>query len=216
MKSYGKLIKSVINVIAVGLIVTLFGCSAIKANEAEGEAVRPEGQIINEVYAAEETAVEEEVSTAENEIKDEQEQTQGKRVIALSKSNAELWLLAGGELIATSDDAMKAEGITDETISLGDMDHVSIEAIAALEPDLLIVFSTDPAQKALGEAAEGKGLRVLYTNIDDFDDYASVMKNLTAVTGREDLYKQNVEDVAGEIELIKSEVPADAGLTETA
>ena len=35
MKSYGKLIKPVINVIAVGLIVTLFGYSAIKANEAD-------------------------------------------------------------------------------------------------------------------------------------------------------------------------------------
>lgn len=210
MKQYGKLIKPVINVIAVGLIVTLFGCSAIKANEADAAQKTEKGSLIGEVLAAEETAVPEPEDTEEEAVAEEVIEEKEQRVIALSKSNAELWLLAGGELIATSDDAMKAEGITDETISLGDMDHVSLEAIAALEPDLLIVFSTDPAQKALGEAAEGIGLRVLYTNIDDFDDYVSVMKSLTAETGRWDLYKQNVEDVAEEIETVKSEVPEDA------
>jgi len=67
------------------------------------------------------------------------------KVIALSKSNAELWLLAGGSLIGTSEDAMALAGISPETVSLGDMDHVSLEAIAGLEPDLIILFSTDPA-----------------------------------------------------------------------
>ena len=105
---------------------------------------------------------------------------------------------------------MKIGGISEETVSLGDMDHVSLEAIAALEPDLLIVFSTDPAQKALGEAAEGIGIRVLYTNIDDFDDYEAVMKDLTAETGRDDLYKKNVADVAEAIEEIIGSVPEDA------
>lgn len=54
------------------------------------------------------------------------------KVIALSKSNAELWLLAGGSLIGTSEDAMELAGISPETVSLGDMDHVSLEAIAGL------------------------------------------------------------------------------------
>ena len=184
MKQYGKLTKLIINLAALSFIITAFGCSAIKGNETDVEP-RNDDVIINKVQAAEEA------------------------VIALSKSNAELWLLAGGELIATSDDALKIEGISEKTVSLGDMDHVSLEAIAALEPDLLIVFSTDPAQKALGEAAEGIGIRVLYTNIDDFDDYAAVMKDLTAETGRADLYKENVADVAEEIEEIIGNVPGD-------
>ena len=68
------------------------------------------------------------------------------KVIALSKSNAELWLLAGGSLTGTSEDAMDLEGISPETVSLGDMDHVSLEAVAALEPDMMILFSTDPVR----------------------------------------------------------------------
>ncbi len=210
MKQYGKLTKPVINIIAFIFIITSFGCSAIRGNEADSEQKTDEGSIISEVQAAEETAVTEPEDTEEEAVTEETKEESAQRVIALSKSNAELWLLAGGELIATSDDAMKIDGISEDTVSLGDMDHVSLEAIAALEPDLLIVFSTDPAQKALGEAAEGIGLRVRYTNIDDFDDYAAVMKDLTAETGRDDLYKKNVSDVSEEIDKVISGVPEDA------
>lgn len=40
------------------------------------------------------------------------------KVIALSKSNAELWLLAGGSLIGTSEDAMALAGISPETYGI--------------------------------------------------------------------------------------------------
>ncbi|MBR4528893.1 MAG: ABC transporter substrate-binding protein [Lachnospiraceae bacterium] len=130
------------------------------------------------------------------------------RVIALSKSNAELWLLSGGDLIATSDDAMETEGLSADTVSLGDMDHVSLEAAVALEPDLVILFSTDPKQRALGEALEGVGVKVYYTNIDCFDDYAEVMRSFTQMTGRTDLYDRNVREVRAEIGRVLADAPA--------
>lgn len=145
---------------------------------------------------------------------DSKDQTTGdvkcpQKVIALSKSNAELWLLAGGKLIATSDDAMELDGIGD-AVSLGDMDHVSLEAVTALEPDMLIVFSSDPAQKALGESAQGLGTNVKYTNIDNFDDYDEIMAYFTGLTGRDDLYKKNVSDVRAGIKEVVNRVPKDA------
>ncbi len=130
------------------------------------------------------------------------------RVIALSKSNAELWVLAGGELIATSDDALKIKGLNEDVENLGDMDHVSLEAIVALEPDLLILFSTDPAQKALGEAAEAAGIKVVFTNIDDYADYETVMKEFTELTGRSDLYEENVVRVRDRVDEVIAKVPA--------
>ena len=117
------------------------------------------------------------------------------RVIALSKSNAELWVLAGGSLVATSDDASEIEGLNRDVQFLGDMDHVSLEAVTALDPDRLIVFSTDQAQKALGEAASEIGIPVSYTNIDSFADYEEVMTEFTDATGRKDLYEKNVSEV---------------------
>ena len=129
------------------------------------------------------------------------------RVIALSRSNAELWILAGGKLIGASDDAVDINGLNEDVQFLGDMDHVSLEAIAALSPDLLILFSTEPAQKALGEAAEGIGITVYYTNIDSFDDYDRVMKELTGFTGCSAAYERHVEQVREEIGGILQQVP---------
>ncbi len=134
---------------------------------------------------------------------------QKQRVIALSKSNAELWILAGGTLVATSDDALTVEGLNDDAVSLGDMDHVSLEAVAALDPDYLILFSSDPAQKALGEAASEIGIPVFFTNIDSFADYEEVMKEFTNMTQREDLFEENVVKVKNNITRIKETVPAD-------
>lgn len=122
------------------------------------------------------------------------------RVIALSKSNAELWLLAGGKLLATSDDVRGTEGLNEDVLFLGNMDHVSLESIAALEPDLLILFSDEPAQKALGEAAAAIGIPVFGLDINTFRDYAGAMRELTLRTGREDLYERYVTGVEAGIE----------------
>ena len=141
----------------------------------------------------------------------EKEQAEtGKRVIALSESNAELWILAGGTLVGTSEDALDIEGLNPDAQNLGDMDHVSLEAIAALEPELLILFETDPAQKALGEAAQEVGIPVVFTNIDGYADYEKVMKEFTDLTGREDLYEKNVVQVRDSIDSVVSKVPENA------
>ena len=205
MKLFGKHTVRIIDAVLIGMIIFCVGCGAIRGNEGE---VSGETSIAN--AGAEPPKIgSETISLTEG--SGETAETEGEqRVIALSKSNAELWLLAGGTLVATSDDAMKLEGISEDTVSLGDMDHVSLEAIAALEPDLLILFSTDPAQKALGEAAEAVGLSVYYTNIDNFADYENVMLELTKKTGRDDLYQNNVSEVAEEIERIVGEIPADS------
>ena len=213
MKLYGKHSKQIINLIISFFIVTSIGCSAIKA-----EDVTDTEEIMLDTVNAENTTAVESVENTQEEITvdgiaehEEEALVKPERVIALSKSNAELWLLAGGTLIETSDDALKLDGISEDTVGLGDMDHVSLEAIASLEPDLLILFSTEPAQKALGEAAEDLGINVYYTNIDNFEDYETVMTELTGYTGRTDLYESKVSDVSGEIEEILKGVPSGEG-----
>ena len=206
MKSYGKLSKQIIKLIVSVFIVTSLGCSAIKT-----EDVADTQEIVLDTVNAENTAAVETAEKTENETVEAEEETieQPQRVIALAKSNAELWLLAGGTLIATSKDALKLDGINEDTIDLGDMNHVSLEAIAALEPDLLILFSTEPPQKALGEAAEDIGISVYYTNIDNYADYETVMTDLTKLTGRADLYESKVADISEEIDEILKALPAD-------
>ena len=193
MKRFGKhIIKNdkrinILKSLAVLTAIVIFtlGLSGCKVNTREN----------SELKIVEENKIEEALTDNTGIAADESKNQKKDRVIALSKSNAELWVLAGGSLIATSDDAMEIEGLNTDAVSLGDMDHVSLEAIAALNPDLLILFSTDPAQKALGEAAEGIGIDVYYTNIDGFSDYEKVMTAFTSKTGRDDLYQKNVAEV---------------------
>ena len=146
--------------------------------------------------------------TSDNDVTHKTEASKNyERVIALSKSNADLWISAGGTLIATSEDAIGMNGVGEDVVSLGHMDHVSEEAVLALEPDLVILFSTDPPQKALGEALESVGVNVYYTNIDTFDDYDAVMRDLTGYTGKPENYEKNVSDVREQIEQVIKDVP---------
>ena len=191
MKRYGKHIT----LKTLGLIVLTFSLIIQGCGQKE-ENIHKDPEPVTE-YTKDLSLIDTTGETVDDSQTEKQEKN---RVIALSKSNAELWILAGGELIATSDDALEIDGLNEDVENLGDMDHVSLEAVAALEPDLVICFSTDPAQKALGESLESIGTEVLYTNIDNFDDYAEVMKELTSYTKREDLYKSNVEDVREKIE----------------
>lgn len=191
-KKNNKIGKLNIFVSVVLIIVFTFALSGCKANNKENTDIK----VVEEKII--ESGSSDNIESYTDEKDSESKKTE--RVIALSKSNAELWVLAGGSLIATSDDALEIEDLNEDVISLGDMDHVSLEAIAALKPDLLILFSTDPAQKALGETAEGIGINVYYTNIDGFADYEKVMTAFTSRTGKDDLYQKNVKDVRNGID----------------
>lgn len=199
-KKNKKIGKLNILVSVVLIIVFTFALSGCKANNKENADIK----VVEEKLIESESHdnIDSYTDEKDSEITEVPENKKTERVIALSKSNAELWILAGGSLIATSDDALEIEGLNEDVISLGDMDHVSLEAIAALNPDLLILFSTDPAQKALGEAAESIGINVYYTNIDGFADYEKVMTVFTFRTGKEDLYQKNVKDVRNGIDKI--------------
>ena len=181
----------------------------VKENESEMHAI--EREIDEEFEDKQNDNANQDVVVVENKVLTENPELTKKdspqRVIALSKSNAELWVLAGGKLVGTSDDALEIEGINSDAKSLGDMDHVSLEAVIALEPDLLILFSSTPAQKALGEAAEAVGINVYYTNIDGYSDYDKVMQEFTGMTGDTAAYTKYVSAVRKQIEGTLKKVP---------
>ena len=217
MNTFGKHITKKNNKIAKLILLTVFtltGCGISKVEAGEKPASEKPVAIaeatVSEESSISEKTVPEAIATQPATDETDAEQAVYERVIALSKSNAELWILAGGKLIATSDDALEIDGLNEDVISLGDMNKVSLEAITALEPDLLILFSTEPPQKALGEAAEAIGINVYYTNIDGFADYENVMTDLTGYSGHPDSYEENVSDVRAQIDDVLEKVPEDA------
>ena len=61
------------------------------------------------------------------------------KTVAVSKSIADLWLLSGGSLVGTTEDAMELDGISDGTAVIGTLSHPEIEAVLALNPDLVLL-----------------------------------------------------------------------------
>lgn len=126
-------------------------------------------------------------------------------VVAVSKSIAELWLLSGGTLSGTTEDAMELDGITDETAGIGTLSRPSTEAILALSPDLVLLTEDIPAQKELKAELDGMGIKTMTIEINSFSDYLAVMSELTSLTGHPELYEKNGVQVGGRIEEIRAQ-----------
>lgn len=126
-------------------------------------------------------------------------------VVAVSKSIAELWLLSGGTLSGTTEDAMELNGISDETAGIGTLSRPSTEAILALSPDLVLLTEEIPAQKELKAELDGMGIRTMAIEINSFSDYLAVMAELTDLTGHPELYEENGTLVGQRIEEIRSQ-----------
>lgn len=124
------------------------------------------------------------------------------RVVAAYSSFAEAWLLAGGELCGATQDALEERdlGLPEDLPIVGTVKEPNAEAIIALEPDLVILASDITAQADIRDVLENAGLTCAYFQVDTFEDYAFMMEQFTAITGREDLYQENVAQVGEQIE----------------
>ena len=131
------------------------------------------------------------------------------RVVALSRSVGEMWLLAGGNLVGVTDDAMDLEGLSKACTSVGKLSAPSAEAILALHPALVLTAPDIPAQREVQKTLEAAGVRCQAVDINNFADYASVMQSFTAETGRADLYEKNVTAVQQKIDSVKAALPSE-------
>lgn len=127
------------------------------------------------------------------------EEKQPESVVALSKSIGDLWLLAGGKLAGITDDGLDLEGIGD-AVSIGHLAKPSEESILALDPDLVLLTADLPSHKEIADDLQSKGVDVERIEISTFADYDSYMKQFTDMTGRDDLYQENVTDVKSGID----------------
>ena len=128
-----------------------------------------------------------------------------KNVVALSKSVGELWLLAGGNLIGVTEDALELDGLPKDVANIGTISSPNEETIIGLKPDLVMLSAEFPAHKKIKENLDSLGIKTKAIDINSFDDYLSIMKELTGITGRSDLYNKNCEDVKSSIDKILEE-----------
>ena len=122
------------------------------------------------------------------------------KVAVISGSFADAWLLAGGEISAVTADAATLIEMTPEMVDLGALKSPSIETIIAEDIDFAILSATISEHVELRDTLERAGIQTAYFNVENFDDYSEMMKILTDITGRKDLYKENVEDIGQQIQ----------------
>lgn len=132
-----------------------------------------------------------------------------KRVAALLGSYAETWLLAGGEVVAVTQDAYDERGLElpEDTVNLGANQQPDLEALFAAEPDLVLLTPDLDGQMGLRDSLEAAGIPAAWFKVETFDDYLNMLKICTDLTDRSDLYQKNGLDIQSEIDAAIASVP---------
>ncbi len=128
------------------------------------------------------------------------------RVVALMGSFAEVWQAAGGSLAGVTDDAFdeRGLGLSEETVSVGKYNRPNVEKIMAIAPDLVILSSETKEHTALKEVLKQAGITTAYFKVTYFEDYLSMLKTCTEITGKREMYEKKGLAVKSEIEEILS------------
>lgn len=131
-----------------------------------------------------------------------------RRVVSLYGSFAETWLLAGGELVGATQDAVSERGLTlgADVQIVGTVKEPNLEAVLALDPDFVLLSADIASHAPAAELLTQMGIPCASFRVDAFSDYLSMLRTLCALTGREDLYRQNGEDIAEEIRAVQEAV----------
>lgn len=134
------------------------------------------------------------------------------KVAVLFSSYAEMWTLAGGKICLTVGESVERGFASEATplVDAGAGKTIDRESLLAAKPDFVIASADIAAHAELAEYLDGIGIPCALFRVDCFDDYAEAMRHLCAITGRGDLYEQNVASVGAEIDKILTEVEKSA------
>ena len=132
---------------------------------------------------------------------------ESKRVAALIGSFADVWMLAGGSVCATAEDAWEDFGLDlPNAVNIGGAHSPNLELIFSANPDFVIASASTSSNVEMKETLEAAGITVAYFDVDDFEDYLAMLDICTDITGRKDLYVKNGSDIQSQINEIKHHV----------
>lgn len=130
------------------------------------------------------------------------------KVVALSGSYAETWILAGGDIAGTTDDSISERNIklSESTKIVGTIKEPNLEEILSLSPDFIILSSDIESHLALKETLTKANIPHAYFKVEQFEDYLKMLDICTDITGSKDLYEKNGLEVQNEIAAVKSKI----------
>lgn len=114
-------------------------------------------------------------------------------VACLNSSIADLWSLAGGDVSITVQDSID-RGFCDEDAILVDGASgrsINLEILVASKPQLVLASADTPSHVRVKALMDDLGIPALLIRQDSFDDFLSVFRIMTRITGREDLWQEH-------------------------
>jgi iron complex transport system substrate-binding protein len=135
---------------------------------------------------------------------------QPQRVACLLGSFAQIWQLAGGEVIATADDAWDDLGLqlSEDCVNLGNTKELSLELLLSAQPDFILASANTRQNLEWKETLASVGIPTAYFDVADFEDYLRLLKLCTDITGRSDLYETHGTDVSAQIDAVLEKAAA--------
>lgn len=117
--------------------------------------------------------------------------TSCERTAALLGSYADVWMLSGGTVCATADDAWEDFHLelAEDTVNLGQTKSLSLESLLAADPDFVIASTNTSQHLEWQKNLEDAGITVAYFDVSDFEDYLRMLKVCTDLTGSSGAYE---------------------------
>ena len=136
--------------------------------------------------------------------------------VALLGSYGEVWIAAGGYLAGTTQDALESPGAVAQggVTNLGSHSEPNMELLMELEPDFVILSADAAAHPAIAGILEDAGIPCAFFSIYDWRAYMDTLSLFTRITGREDLYLEQLESVQTPIEALIESAQAQPGYGE--
>ena len=126
------------------------------------------------------------------------------RVATLLGSYADIWMLTGGEIVASADDAWEDYDLplSEDVINLGMTKSLNLEKIIEANPDLILASSNTSGNVELLDNFEEMNIPVLYFEVSTYEQYLRFLKVCCEITGNDKCYEENGVAIQNEIEKI--------------
>lgn len=134
--------------------------------------------------------------------------TKPQKVAVLFSSYAEIWTLAGGTVSVTVGESVERGFVKDGTdlVDSGAGKTIDHELLMECQPDFVIGSADIPAQTKACEIIRKSGIPCALFRVDTFDDYLSMLKICTDITGDKDAFETYGATVKSQISDLKKRV----------
>lgn len=207
--------NKIIMILIAAMIFVLFmtGCSDKNTDNHSKEPLNNEDKDNNENPLVSEYGVEiKENSVIFTDSMDKKVEVKKnpKKVVILQNSLLDIWDSCGGTVVGRLEytEEKPVENAKSAEV-VGTVGTPSLEKILSLEPDLVMILSDYNSHKEMIPALEQSNIQVVAFNDDVRADYYRTLRIFSALTDREDLYKDIISVVKDEVEKIIAKAPTD-------